>query len=371
MSSRELLAAAAAAAAGAAVLFTCSTSTLSPDTPTRQLSPNTLREQRQLVKALLDDRMATPPPPSPELSPLERSTTRPHGYRVEERDQLLQQLQHLDESDESGEVFLPEPEPEPECVPEPGPVVEPEPEPELEPEPEQVPALAPVPDQTNIARRRSRSQPPPAERDETARGLRQRRQASALADSAWVAAMATAARNASLPAVYVPAADWASVVCCRVPGSAEAVGQRCFETELEREWHESRGDHDLTIESWTAREADWVRVGLDYIKCGGASASRTLRYRTDPGLPRPFSDAASVTVAETQVLQQLTTDGSWVVTSVATFEGLPKSDCLRVHTRYYFLAVPPSPAGAAGVPSPGNICAIQILRFTPVLGPHL
>jgi len=142
-------------------------------------------------------------------------------------------------------------------------------------------------------------------------------------------------------------------------------------TELEREWHESRGDHDLTIESWTAREADWVRVGLDYIKCGGASASRTLRYRTDPGLPRPFSDVASVTVAETQVLQQLTTDGSWVVTSVATFEGLPKSDCLRVHTRYYFLAVPPSPAGAAGVPSPGNICAIQILRFTPVLGPHL
>ena len=332
--SRDGLLAAGAAAAAAAVLFTCSASAsspTSPETPTRQLSPNSRREQRQLAKVLLEDRGGSPPRPSPaaDLSPLERTSTRKNGYQVEERDQLLRQLQHLDESDESTVAPSPDSEPEP----------EPEPASEPEPEPGQMPAIVPEPEQTNVARRRSRSQPPVDKRGESVHALRQRRQA---ATSAWVAAMATAKKVSALMPTGVRRADWSTVVSCRIPSSVEVVGQRCFETELEREWHESRGDHDVTIASWSAR-TDWVRVGLDYIQRGG-DAERTLCYRTDPGLPRPFSDMASVIVSERQILQQLTTDGSWVVASVASFDGLPMSDCLRVHTRYSFLEVPPGAA---------------------------
>jgi len=136
------------------------------------------------------------------------------------------------------------------------------------------------------------------------------------------------------------------VVQRRIPGSVEAVGQLCFETDLEHEWHHARGDHDLRFEKWSARGSQ-RQVGLDFVPRGGGS-SRKLRYKTDPGLPRPFNDVGTVMVTESQNLQQLTSDGSWVVTSLATFDGLPKSDCLRVHTRYSFSAVP-APSRLAGV----------------------
>lgn len=151
--------------------------------------------------------------------------------------------------------------------------------------------------------------------------------------SAWAAAMASTARVRALPIPCVPHDAWNTVVRCRLPLSVEAAGQLCFETELEREWHHARGDREILIGGWQARR-ERRQVGLDFVPCDG-DASRVLSYKTDPGLPRPFNDTASVTVTETQTLHRLAGE-EWVVASVATFAGLPKSDCLRVHTRYSF-----------------------------------
>ena len=137
--------------------------------------------------------------------------------------------------------------------------------------------------------------------------------------------------------VSVPPNAWTTVVSCRLPLSVEAAGQLCFETELERDWHTARGDRELLIGGWQTRRKRW-RAGLDS-EPSASVCSRILSYKTDPGLPRPFNDTASVKVTESQTLQQLT-GGEWVVASVATFEGLPKSDCLRVHTRYSFVSLP-------------------------------
>ncbi len=167
---------------------------------------------------------------------------------------------------------------------------------------------------------------PPSPRTGSSRRL-------SVSTSAWVAAMGSTPLVRALPVVCVPRDAWTTVVSCCLPLSVEAAGQLCFETELERDWHHARGDRELLIGGWQARR-ERRQVGLDFVPCAD-DASRILSYTTDPGLPRPFNDTASVKVTETQTLHQLA-GGDWVVASVATFEGLPKSDCLRVHTRYSF-----------------------------------
>ena len=310
-SSRELLAAGAAAATVAALFYACAQPSALTQTKASELSSGATRSQHQLGNAspvAMNSRVQGKGNSALELEskamqpPVQ--SNRPVDTRVYERDTRAASLSPRRAS------ALPTPDTDdagPECAP--------------------APALPSNPECQTAA---EHVFPTTKARVTTSQRL-------SVSASAWIKAMEAAPRVRMLPLVPVPSSSWITVVNCCLPLSVETAGQLCFETELERDWHTARGDRELLIGGWQTRRK---RVSARLESQPPASSSwRILSYKTDPGLPRLFNDTASVKVTESQTLQQLNGE-EWVVASVATFEGLPKCDCLRVHTRYSFVSLP-------------------------------